>query len=127
MCTSCTPPSDIDRDLLVKARSRLVDRFVVSHVAIALVDPSRPLKVVQGEITSITESPLWEIAVFWAPAASVTREGPRYKVAPQDRASEQQSNGGKSLMTPVFNFDPRPAVAENCPLVKPYTPLFSMT
>ncbi len=32
-----------------------------------------------------------------------------------------------SFTTPVFSFDPMSAVAENWPLVNPYTPLFSIT
>ena len=39
---------------------------------------------------------------------------------------KQQSIGRSWFSTPVFNFDPRSAVAENCPFVNPYTPLFSM-
>ncbi len=44
----------------------------------------------------------------------------------QARPSVQQSNGGRSLITPVLSLEPRSAVAENWPLVKPYTPLSSM-
>ena len=48
------------------------------------------------------------------------------KVAPSSIASAQMSIGGRSLITPVFSFEPTSAVAENWPLVSPYTPLFSM-
>ena len=41
------------------------------------------------------------------------------KVAPHFRASAQQSNGGRSLGVPVFSVEPRSAVAENWPLVRP--------
>ena len=47
-------------------------------------------------------------------------------VAPNWMASAQVSMAGRSLMTPVLSLEPRSAVAENCPLVSPYTPLFSM-
>ena len=40
-------------------------------------------------------------------------------VAPSSTANVQVSIAGRSLMTPVFSFDPTSAVAENCPLVSP--------
>ena len=46
------------------------------------------------------------------------------RIAPA--ASAQVSIGGRSLITPVFSFEPRSAVAENWPFVRPYTPLSSM-
>ena len=39
--------------------------------------------------------------------------------APSSMASAHVSIGGRSLMTPVFSFEPRSAVGENCPLVRP--------
>jgi hypothetical protein len=48
------------------------------------------------------------------------------KVAPIWIASAQVSMAGRSLMTPDFSFEPMSAVAENWPLVRPYTPLSSM-
>jgi hypothetical protein len=41
-------------------------------------------------------------------------------------AIAQQSIGISSLIAPALVVLPRSAVAENCPLVSPYTPLFSM-
>ena len=40
-------------------------------------------------------------------------------VAPSSMASAQVSIGGRSLTTPVFSFEPRSAVGENWPLVRP--------
>jgi hypothetical protein len=42
-------------------------------------------------------------------------------------ASAQVSMGGSSFTTPVFRVEPTSAVALNCPLVRPYTPLSSTT
>jgi YD repeat-containing protein len=39
-------------------------------------------------------------------------------------ASSSRLNCGSSLITPVFSFDPRSAVAENWPLVRPYAIIF---
>ena len=39
--------------------------------------------------------------------------------APSSMASAQVSIGGRSLTTPVFSVEPRSAVGENCPLVRP--------
>jgi len=47
----------------------------------------------------------------------VAGERPANKSRANSMASPQVSIGGKSLITPDFNFDPRSAVAENCPLV----------
>ena len=46
-------------------------------------------------------------------------------VAPSCSASDAMSIGESLLTTPRLDFDPWSAVAENCPFVKPYTPLFS--
>ena len=40
-------------------------------------------------------------------------------VAPSSIASAQVSIGGRSFTTPFFNVDPRSAVGENCPFVRP--------
>ena len=42
-------------------------------------------------------------------------------------ASAQVSMAGRSFTAPVLRVEPESAVAENCPLVSPYTPLFSIT
>ena len=39
--------------------------------------------------------------------------------APNSMANAHVSMGRRSLTTPVFSFDPRSAVGENCPLVSP--------
>jgi hypothetical protein len=41
------------------------------------------------------------------------------KDAPSSIASRQVSIGGRSLATPFFALDPRSAVGENCPFVRP--------
>src|SRR5579863_1586824 len=48
------------------------------------------------------------------------------KVAPRVIASCTGSIGGCVLASPFLAVVPRSAEAENCPLVRPYTPLFSM-
>ena len=47
------------------------------------------------------------------------------KVAPSCSAIATRSMALSVLMTPFLDFEPRSAVAENWPLVRPYTPLFS--
>ena len=47
------------------------------------------------------------------------------KVAPRSSAMLTRSIGESWLPTPFFDFEPLSAVAENWPLVRPYTPLFS--
>ena len=48
------------------------------------------------------------------------------KEAPRVMASSTGSIGGCRLVSPFFALVPTSAEAENCPLVSPYTPLFSM-
>ena len=47
------------------------------------------------------------------------------KVAPSCSAIATRSMALSVLVTPRLLFEPRSAVAENWPLVRPYTPLFS--
>ena len=47
------------------------------------------------------------------------------KVAPMISASDTVSTGSSAFTWPRFAFEPLSAVAENWPLVSPYTPLFS--
>jgi len=47
------------------------------------------------------------------------------KVAPSWRARPTMSMAASWLTTPRLDFEPRSEVAENWPLVRPYTPLFS--
>jgi len=49
------------------------------------------------------------------------------KLAPSWMARAQVSMAGSSFTTPVLSRAPASAVAENWPLVSPYTPLSSMT
>ena len=75
----------------------------------------------QGEITSSITVPRCASAAFSMVCScflSPENERPT-NVAPSLIASAQVSIGGRSLMTPVFSFEPRSAVAENCPLVSP--------
>src|SRR5215467_2966500 len=86
-----------------------------------LVDPSWSLNVTQGETTSSITVPLCAIAAFSMLCScflSPENERPT-NVAPSVIASAQVSIAGRSLITPVFSFDPTSAVAENCPLVRP--------
>jgi hypothetical protein len=48
------------------------------------------------------------------------------KVAPKVSASNTGSMGGDELTSPRFALVPMSADAENWPLVRPYTPLFSI-
>ena len=59
-------------------------------------------------MTSMTDSPLCEIAVFriaWSCFLSPLNERAT-KVAPHFSARAQQSNGGRSLGAPVFSLEP---------------------
>ena len=47
------------------------------------------------------------------------------KVAPTCKAIAARSTALSLLIRPRFDLEPRSAVAENWPLVSPYTPLFS--
>jgi hypothetical protein len=49
------------------------------------------------------------------------------KVHPMDSASRQGSIGALLVDLALLRLLPTSAEAENCPLVRPYTPLFSMT
>jgi hypothetical protein len=51
----------------------------------------------------------------------------RLVVVPMISPSDTVSIGASALIAPRFDFDPWSAVAENWPLVGPYTPLFSRT
>src|SRR6266508_5950316 len=93
------------------------------------VEPSWSLKVTQGETTSSIDVPPWAIAALRiAESCFLSPENERTtNVAPSWMASAQVSMGGSSFTTPVLSFELTSAVAENCPFVSPYTPLFSMT
>jgi len=73
------------------------------------------LKVTQGEITSMTDSPSWAMAPFrmliicFGSPAKPRATYPH----PSSTARAQRSIGGRSLITPVFSFEPSSAVAEN--------------
>ena len=49
------------------------------------------------------------------------------KVAPSVRASSTLSMASIVFASPFLLVEPGSADAENCPLVRPYTPLFSST
>ena len=69
----------------------------------------------------MTESPWCAMAVFRMACncfLSPLKERAT-KVAPHLRARAQQSKGGRSLTVPVLSVEPRSAVAENWPLVRP--------
>ena len=73
--------------------------------------------------------PRWTSAAFsMAESCFLSPEKLRpTKVAPSWMASAQVSMAGRSFTAPVLSVEPESAVAENCPLVRPYTPLFSIT
>jgi hypothetical protein len=85
------------------------------------------LKATQGEITSISAAPLCSMAASISGTSWVlSPENERAtKLAPSCSAIATRSIDESLLMMPRFDFEPRSAVAENCPLVSPYTPLFS--
>ena len=93
-----------------------------------LVEPSWSANVTHGLITSSTAVPRCANAAlssgrscFWSPENERAT-----KPQPSSIAIAQQSIGISSFDLPPFVVLPTSAVAENWPLVSPYTPLFSM-
>ena len=87
------------------------------------------MNVTHGEMTSISASPLWATAAFrigtncsLSPEKLLAR-----KVAPMLRPNMIGSIGAMAFASPFLGRDPMSADADICPLVRPYTPLFSMT
>ena len=80
-----------------------------------------------GLITSRNAAPECAIAVLMSgTSCCLSPENERAtKVAPIKSASDTVSTAASMLATPRLDFDPASAVAENWPLVNPYTPLFS--
>src|SRR4029453_4679464 len=77
-------------------------------------------------MTSRKAAPLWLIAALISGTSwclSPEKERPT-KVAPIRMASETRSIDSSELATPFLLTEPLSAVAENWPLVSPYTPLF---
>ena len=72
-------------------------------------------------------APLCSIAALMiGTSCSLSPENERAtKVAPSCIAMATRSIDESLLIAPRFAFEPRSAVAENWPLVSPYTPLFS--
>src|SRR5258708_19228452 len=87
-----------------------------------LVEPSWSLKVTHGEITSIMTVPRCATAAF--SRVSNCRLSPEKeratKVAPSWMASAQESIAGRSLMTPVFHFQPKSPVTYTSHLTNPH-------
>jgi len=86
------------------------------------------LKVTQGEMMSSTAVPRWAMAALingttCLPSPLKERAT---KEQPSVRATAQGSMGWKVLTAPFFCTEPRSAVAENWPFVRPYVPLSSM-
>src|SRR5260370_10917999 len=92
-----------------------------------LVDSGLLLKATEGEITWIKAAPLCSIAALisgtsWALSPEKLRAT---SDAPSCSAKATRSIGESVLTGPRRAFEPLSAVAENWPLVRPYTPLFS--
>ena len=87
------------------------------------------MKVTHGEITSTKANPLCLSPAFKiGMSCSLSPEKLRAtKVAPSVSAKSAPSIASNGLASPRLANDPRSADAENCPLVRPYTPLFSST
>ena len=85
------------------------------------------MNATHGLITSMKAAPLCSIAALMMGTSWVlSPENERAtKVAPSCSAIATMSIALSVLTTPFFDFEPRSAVAENWPLVRPYTPLFS--
>ncbi len=84
------------------------------------------LKATQGLMTSRKAAPLWSIAALISGTSwclSPEKERPT-KVAPIRMASDTMSIEESGFETPFLLIEPLSAVAENWPLVRPYTPLF---
>jgi hypothetical protein len=79
------------------------------------------LKVTQGERTSIMQVPRWLSAAFRiVRSCFLSPENDRAtKEAPSAMASEQVSIGCRSFGAPDLAVEPRSAVGENCPFVRP--------
>ena len=113
----------VDRDVLEERHEAdLLKRIVVLfHVGVAL---GRALVVVERDAgrddvehhrAAVRERRLEQREQLLL----VAGERAGHEVAPSSTASAQVSIGGRSLTTPVFSFEPRSAVAENWPLVRP--------
>jgi hypothetical protein len=76
---------------------------------------------------SMKAAPWWRIAALISGTSCVlSPEKLRAtKVAPNCSAMPIMSIGASLLTAPFFDFEPLSEVAENWPLVSPYTPLFS--
>ena len=85
-------------------------------------------KVTHGEMTSITAMPRCPIAaLISAVSCFLLPENERAtKLHPRLIAIAHRSIGGCSFMVPFFFLEPFSTVALYCPLVSPYTPLFSI-
>ena len=72
-------------------------------------------------MTSIIDVPRCEIAAFSTDSSCcLSPENDRAtNDAPSSMASAHVSIGGRSLTTPFLAFEPRSAVGENCPFVRP--------
>ncbi len=86
-----------------------------------MVEPSWSLKVTHGERTSIMQVPRWlSAALRMAFSCFGSPENERAtNEAPSSMARVQVSIGGRSLAMPVLSVEPRSAVGENWPLVRP--------
>src|SRR3990172_6432 len=93
-----------------------------------LVDSSRLLKVTHGLMMSNTAVPRCENAALSSCVTCLGSPANERATKPQSEmiASRHRSIGGRSFRPAYLSSCPMSAVAENWPLVKPYTPLFSM-
>ncbi len=93
-----------------------------------MVEPSWSLNVTHGDSTSMSAKPLClSPATISGTSCSLSPEKLRaMNVQPSVSAASTGSTGGCRFSSPFFAFVPMSADAENWPLVRPYTPLFSM-
>jgi uncharacterized protein (DUF111 family) len=95
---------------------------VPAHVAWETVTPTGAA-ILRDVVDAFCPLPAFSNGTSWV----LSPEKPRATtVAPNDSASITGSMGVCWLASPFLLFDPTSADAENWPLVRPYTPLFSM-
>ena len=100
---------------------------VIAVVGLKLFEGDRVETATQGEMTSMKAAPSCSMAALMSGTSwSLSPENERAtKVAPSWSAMATRSIALSVFVRPRLDFEPRSAVAENCPFVSPYTPLFS--
>src|SRR5881227_990604 len=113
-------------DRLERARRVIGGDRLARHHEVELVD-GVVMNATQGDMTSIKAAPLcWIAALISGTSCILSPEKLRAtKEAPSCSAIATRSIGESVLTAPRRALEPLSAVAENWPLVSPYTPLFS--